>query len=245
MNDTASGLPVFLVLLALSAMPLLAGAAPEANVIQGFRAEFEASYIGFKADAVMELQQDAASGEYIYTVTTKARGLARMVRSGTGVETSRFRYDGETYRSISYTLDDGTEAVENDTQIRFDWDTGIAYSNYKGEAQDIQLEAGLLDRLTADVYIIQQLRKGNEPDGYDITDRNSVRHYDFTALGEETVTVPAGTYKAVKYLRQRPGSSRATRIWYAPELDYLPLRIEQLKRGDVKVVAVAVKLERT
>lgn len=245
MNETRTEFPLLLALLALAAMPLCARADADANAIQGFRAEFVASYIGFKADAVMQLEQDAVSGEYIYTVTTKARGLARMVRSGTGVETSRFNYDGKTYRSISYTLDDGTEEVENDTQISFDWDKGIAYSNYKGEPQDIQLEPGLLDRLTADVYIIQELRKGNQPDGYDITDRNSVRHYDFTALGEETVTVPAGTFKAVKYLRQRPGSTRATRIWYAPELDYLPLRIEQLKRGDVKVVAVAVKLDRT
>ena len=245
MNKTTSKAPLMFALMALTALPLGAKAEPEADVIKGFRMEFEASYIAFKADAVMQLERDATTGEYTYTVTTEARGLARMVRSGTGVETSRFRYDGETYRSISYTLDDGTEAVENDTQIKFDWDKGVAYSNYKGEAQEIELKPDLLDRLTADVYIIQQLRKGQEPEGYDITDRNSVRHYDFTALGEETVTVPAGTFKAVKYLRQRPGSSRATRIWYAPELDYLPLRIEQLKRGDVKVVAVAVKLERT
>ena len=127
--------------------------------------------------------------------------------------------------------------------IEFNWEAGIAHSVYKGVPKDIDITAGMLDRLTADIAAIHELRNNRKPTSYEITHRNSIRLYEFTQQGEETVSVPAGKFRTVKYLRQRPGSSRATLIWFAPDADYLPVKIVQLKRGKSQIVMVATLLE--
>ena len=213
------------------------------TALAGFHAEYEASYIGFSAEATVDLRPTENPGEYVYELVTQARGLARLVRSGTARETSHFLFNEAGFTPIRYQLDDGTKKVENDTDIKFDWDAGIAHSLYKEEPKEIEITAGMLDRMTADIVTIQTLRNGAVPTSYEITDRNSVRIYEFTFQGEETVSVPAGDFHAVKYRRQRPGSSRATIIWYAPEVDYLPVKIQQLKRGKNNILMVATKLE--
>jgi len=228
-------------------LPLLAGAtqAEEQNHnVEGFHIEFLASYLGFKADIVMTLEPAEQPDEYLYKVSTTARGLAKLVRSGTGVETALFRSGANGIESLLYTLDDGTKEVENDTRIEFDYAAGVAHSNYKGAPLDLELTTGLVDRLTADIIAIERLRAGQKAGGSDVVIRNSVRRYEYTRLGEETVSVPAGKFATVIYMRQRPGSTRAAKVWYAPELGYLPVKIDQLKRGDSQVVAEAIKIKR-
>jgi len=220
-----------------------AGTPGTVGELAGFHAEYEASYAGFKAEAVMDLRPADAPNEYVYEVVTRAIGFARLVRPGTGIERSRIAVTESGFAPISYQLDDGTEEVENDTDIDFNWETGIARSVYKGVTKDIDITAGMLDRLTADIAAINELRNNRAPGSYEITHRNDIRLYEFTPQGEEMVSVPAGQFKAVKYLRQRPGSSRATLIWFAPEADYLPVKIVQLKRGKSQIVMVATLLE--
>jgi len=219
-----------------------AGDAGAVAKLAGFHAEYEASYAGLKAEAIMDLRPAEAPNEYVYKVVTRALGLASFVRPGTGTETSHYSFTESGFLPISYQLDDGTEKLENDTDIQFNWETGIAHSIYKGVAKDIAITAGMLDRLTADIAAIHALRNNQQLTSYEITHRNSVRLYEFTPQGKETVSVPAGEFQAIKYLRQRPGSSRATLIWFAPEADYLPVKIVQLKRGESKIVMVATLL---
>ena len=211
--------------------------------LAGFHAEYEASYAGLKAEAVMDLRPADEPNEYVYKIVTRAVGFASIVRPGTGIERSRIAVTEAGFSPISYKLDDGTEKIENDTDIEFNWEAGIAHSVYKGVPKDIDITAGMLDRLTADIAAIHELRNNRKPTSYEITHRNSIRLYEFTQQGEETVSVPAGKFRTVKYLRQRPGSSRATLIWFAPEADYLPVKIVQLKRGKSQIVMVATLLE--
>jgi len=213
------------------------------NALRGFHAEYVASYMAFKADVSMTLAKTNEPDEYLYRVETTARGLASLVRPGTGKETSRLRAAEGELQSLSYALDDGTDEVENDTTISFDYEAGLVHSIYKGEPVDIEVTPGLVDRLAADIIAINELRNDISPDGSEVVIRNSVRRYDLIPQGKETVTVEAGTFDTVVYLRQHPGSSRSAKIWYAPAADYLPVKIEQIKRGKTQVVAEAVLLK--
>lgn len=211
--------------------------------LAGFRAEYEVSYLAFSADANLHLQRLNDAGEYRYEVVTKARGLAKLVRSGTGIERSVFKLTSEGFVPQTYHLDDGTDKVENDTDIEFDWDNNIARSIYVGEPKEVPVYPGVLDRLTADIAVIYGLRNGTEPNAQNIADGEEIDLIEFTPSGREKITVPAGTFETVKYLRQRPGSSRAVMIWYAVEADYLPAKIVHLKRGKTNITMVATRLQ--
>lgn len=228
---------------ALAATPSHAADEPAAAILNGFHTVYELRYSALRADATVDLKPGDIPNEYLYSVTTKTRGIARLLRPGAASEIARFRYDENGFQPLSYHLDDGVAKAENDSDIQFNWQTGIATATHEIETVELPITAGMLDRLTADIAAIQKLRNGEPLTGFDLVDRNEIRRYEYTLQGEETIKVPAGTFKTVKYLRNRPGSSRATLIWFAPDIAYLPVKITQLKRGKSVIEMLATLLE--
>lgn len=221
---------------------LLTGLA-HSTELDGFYIEYDIRYMGLRAEATLQLKPADTDGEYFYEVRSRARGLARLLRSSEARESTRFRLTETGIEPLRYSLDDGGDADENNTVITFDWEAGTAASVYEQEPADIQLEPGVQDRLSADIAVILDLRSGREPGRYAIAEKNQIRQADYTDLGEEQAEVPAGTFDTRKFRRQRPGSSRSTLIWYAADAAWLPVRIEQQKDGKTNVTMVATLVE--
>jgi hypothetical protein len=239
------GLLTQLVLVTIAVtMPIVeAHAGDPGTELAGFHAEYRLKYSVLRGEVFLDLTADEEGGTYIYEVRTTARGLAKVFVRNTAVERSTFRVTDTGLRPLHYLLDDGSGKEENRTDIRFDWDEGIAYSKHEGESFMIPIQDDTLDRLSADILVIMELRAGRTPDTYAIADGEEIDIYGFEALGEEEVEVEAGTFRALKFKRQRDGSSRSTLIWYAPDADYLPVRIEQQKNGKTVVTMVATRLQ--
>lgn len=229
--------------IAIAATTGHATAVPAPATLHGFHTVYELRYAALRGDATIDLQAADAPNEFLYSVTTRTRGIARLLRPGTASEIARFRYDENGFQPLSYRLDDGIAKAENDSTIEFNWQTGIATSTHGTETVELPLRPGMLDRLTADIAVIQKLRNGETLTGFDLVDRNEIRRYEYVPQGEETIRVPAGTFRTVKYLRNRPGSSRATLIWFAPDREYLPVKMTQLKRGESVIEMFATVLE--
>ncbi len=228
---------------ASSAAPALQTLAAVADLPPApFSVTYKVSWTVLSGDVTLSLAPAEAPGSYTVTAATQARGLARLSAPDPSVETARFLLSDGKPLSQSYELQDGSEGGRNNTRIDFDWEAGAAQSVYEGEPAKLALGEDVYDRITADIVIINDLRNGREPRNLSIAEKNQVRAYTFTPRGEEEITVPAGTFRTIKYLRERPGSSRATLIWYAPDAGYLPVRMEQLKRGKTSITSVAVEL---
>ena len=205
--------------------------------LQGFHAEYKLKYSMFSGDVLLDLRPSDQPDEYIYAAHTNARGVASLVLSGTSKETSRFRYIDGIIQPVHYYLNNGLEKEDSETDIRFDLEAGVAHTKHEGQEVTYPIDSTTLDRLSADIVAILELRAGRTPGAYEIADDDSIRTYGFELLGEEQIEVPAGKFHTLKFKRQRPGSSRSTLIWYAPEANYLPVRMEQLKRGKTKVTS--------
>ena len=128
----------------------------------------------------------------------------------------------------------GRDQPTRDSHVDFDWPAGIATSLHDGERRQLTIKAGILDRLSADLAAILDLRQGKVLEGYDMVYRNEIRRYEFRFGGEEAIVTPAGTFSTLRYLRQRPGSRRSTIIWFAPELCYQPVKVEQQRDGKTR-----------
>jgi hypothetical protein len=61
-------------------------------------------------------------------------------------------------------------------------------------------------------------------------DKDEIKEYLYTAEGNERVETKLGSYDTVKYRSRRPNSDRSTVFWCAPELGYLPVKVER-QRG--------------
>jgi hypothetical protein len=56
--------------------------------------------------------------------------------------------------------------------------------------------------------------------------------------GDATTATGIGQVATRAFVQHREGSSRATTIWAAPKLRYLPVRIEQRKDGEVQTAFI-------
>ena len=208
----------------------------------GFAVDYRVKYSAFGGEISLELQAQQGRNEYRIRATTEARGLAKLVRSGKMREQAHFIFDEGNLQPQDYVLDAGDNTEEDSAELVFDHQRQTIASVYEGNPTTLPLKQDVYDRISADVVIMMDLRNGRQPRELHIAEKNQLREYTFAFQGEETVEVPAGTYRTVKYLRQRTGSSRSTLIWYALDANFVPVRMEQLKRGKTNVTSVATSL---
>lgn len=222
----------------------VAGAADSNSVLVPSVATYSVQYRGINAGTIAFALRNPAPGRFVYESRSNARGIARLVIRNEVHEASTFIVADGRIEPQSYLLDDGSKDTAKDTRLEFDWSAGVARGEHENQPLELKLAPGLQDRMSVQVLVMQQLARGEEPGRLDFIDRDEVKAYQYAKEGTARLTTPVGEVDTVIYSSTREGSSRVSRIWYAPSLGYTPVRAEQARRGKVETVLELVKLER-
>lgn len=210
---------------------LLAGAAGAAD-LQPFVAEYQAKYTWMSVgDIRLELKRDGGPGLWILESRGDATGLARLVASGTLVQTSWMQVEEGGVRPLRFRLDDGMERAKEDVSLEFDWRAARATGTAKGNPVDEEILPNTQDPVSFQFAMMLALQSGKEPGQLPMIDGRKLKLYDHTFLRKERVTTPAGSFDTVVYRSARPESSREAIMWLAPELGYLAVQVEQYRKG--------------
>ncbi len=59
-----------------------------------------------------------------------------------------------------------------------------------------------------------------------------MKDYTYQYDGEEELILPYGLVKTVRYKREIKAKKRITYTWFAPELNYLLVKLYQIKAGN-------------
>ncbi len=185
--------------------------------------------------ASLQLEQD--NDTWHYSLTTTPRGVFKLAGKGNISEISTFRAI-ETEESLA--LQPQTYKFRQDNERRravdatFDWDNKTIEHTYRGkEGREIFTDP-VLDRLTATLLIMNALRNDFEQTELPIFDTGRIKVVEFTKSGSESLKTPLGEIDTLMVTnRNATGGSRETTTWFAPSLNYLPVKIEHRKRGDL------------
>lgn len=213
-------------------------------VMQPSKATYEVEFRGINAGTIEFTLRAAGDDRYVYESRSNARGIARLVVRNEVHESSTFVLADGDVRPLSYSLDDGSSDTAKDTRLEFDWNANRATGTHENQAIEIPLTAGVQDRISAQVAVMRALASGTRPERIAFIDRNELKHYVYTHEGTEQIKTPLGQFDTVVYSSTRDGSSRVSRIWYAPELGFTPVRAEQVRRGKVETTMTLSRLER-
>ncbi len=212
---------------------LCAFSAAQANdTVPTYTAHYDVEYRGRRiGDSVHTLEQQGET--YRFTSVTQARGIARLLRRRPLVEESRFELQDGMPRPLEFSLEDGTRRGEDNLTIDFDWTSGVAQVATEDGRLELPLEPGVHDRATLQLALMLELEAAAAPSAsHPLIDDTSIKVYDYELAGEETLDTAAGTYETIKIVQRREDSSRYTLIWFAPDLRYLPVRIEQRREDE-------------
>lgn len=216
-----------------------------ATALQPFTATYAVSFRGISAGSLrMTLRHDASSGQYIFETSADPSALARLFVSSDASERSVLEMTPDGMRPISWVADDGKSGDKGDGKLQFDWNTKMVTGSFEGKPVALPLEPGVLDRQSIQIGAMAALLSGKEPGTIAMVNGNSIRHYTYTRVRTETVDTKLGKLETIVYESTRPNSSRVSRVWHAPSLEYLPVRAEQVRKGKVETVMVLTALER-
>lgn len=225
--------------LALAAHEARGADAAVATYTATYRVEYKGKDAGTAQFSVRQLPHNDL---YEFTSTITAKGLLKLARPKPAVERSQFRVDAEGVRPLEFWYEDGSRTGEDNVHIAFDWDRRVATVSGGETRREMALPAAALDRGTLQVALMRDLAATGSPRTYTIADEDSVSDYAYTDNGTATTTTGIGSVQTRALTQQRAGSSRTTWLWVAPELRFLPVRIEQRRDGEVQTAFTLVSV---
>lgn len=188
--------------------------------------------------ATLELAE-TVDGVWRFKLETRPTGVFRLTGKGNVAETSDLRFvptddDGFLVRPDTYRYrqdDERRRAVD----ASFDWEDMLLSWTRRGKSDSISLaENPASDRLSVMLAVMSSLRQNEYTSEHLVFDSGKLKRVIFEVQGEDRLETSLGPMDTIRVLRRNlEGSSRTTVTWFAPSLDYMPVKIEQLKRGDL------------
>lgn len=188
-------------------------------------------------DANYSLGRNPDGSWTLQSVTKGSAGMAKLF--GLDVrEESTFRWDDGAPQGVRYDYRQDAAIKHRQRTIEFDWRAREAHVSDNGKQFRYAIEPGTIDRSTVAVQIGLLLAAGAHDATLSVAQKDHLEQQRFEARGEETIDVPAGSFKALRM--ERTDASGKARSWYAPGVSTLPLRVEQVQ-GDGSTIVMELK----
>lgn len=201
---------------------------------QQAQAEFEAKYEGrvkvFSGKVSLSVAQVSAE-RYVFEYSLQPGRFLRLFTKGYMKETSVFTLVNGRPRPDRYTLINTIGRRPRNGFVTFDWNQGRLRGHYKDKAIDMPIPATAVDRSLLLPLLMSDLQRDEVREIYAVYDKDEFIDVSVTRLGEETITVAAGTYESDILRYASPDDDSTTTLWCATALAYLPVRIETRKGG--------------
>jgi hypothetical protein len=229
--------------------------APSALHERGFRLVFGLLVFGLAGSAAAEngtLPCPAAMTPYDASYTTKYQkltmegtrqlkrlnnGAYRLVNDakamgGSITERTTFSVTPQGFRVKRYDMTRSILAIKREYHTRYDWESGQARVSGHVEAT-LPLDQPLHDLLSYQLALRCDIEQGHDEMSYPLIARNKIRTYQFARRGTETLQTALGSLETIVVDRVRDSDDkRTTRIWLAPELNHILVKLEQYEPKD-------------
>ncbi|MFC6672589.1 DUF3108 domain-containing protein [Marinobacterium aestuariivivens] len=210
-----------------------------ATELKPFRALYASKLdigIPLEVEAVRELRQ-SPDGHWVMTSTADA-GVAGVR------ESSRFQLDSNRIVPQEYQYHRKVLGKSRDAVLSFDWARARVTNDVDDKPWQMEIPTGTLDKLSYQMQLRLDLPDGPRTLNYAVADGGSLKEYAFEVLGSERVSTPAGDFDAIKVQRDRgDDAKRETYIWFAPELDYMIVKLYQIESDGKEVQLLLKKVE--
>lgn len=206
---------------------MLTVSAADGSELTPHRAEYKVKISVVSGQLNTELR--ATETGYVATHVIKPKGIAKLYGGQMRVR-SEFTTNEDGVRPVSFHEVD-TIRDDPETRIQFDWTTNQASGTVGSEEVLLQLDGIAHDNVSIQYALMHDLLNGGPDNTYVLFDVDKMRVANVSNVGTRQIKTKAGSYEVVGIQHQKEGSSRVTTLWCAAELDYLPVVIEQHRKG--------------
>ena len=177
---------------------------------------------------------------YVANHVIKPTGMSRLIARGSMNVTSAFSSETDGVKPIRFQSVD-TIRDDPDVDLTFDWTTNEVSGTVGEEDVLLQLDGIAHDSVSIQYELMHDLLNGGASEQYVLFDVNKMRIANVSIAGEKEIKTKAGKFTAIGIQHQKEGSSRITTLWCVEELGYLPVVIEQHRKGKLKFRATLMR----
>lgn len=230
-----------LMLLLLSSMSIAQG-------LDDYSAHYQIEMNGLQAGELTQQLETLTDGLHRFRSVTKAKGLVAVFRRDTVKETSLWTLTKQQIIPHQYLYQRSGGKKDKYLRMDFDWQQNSVHIDDKVHPWDLEIDPKTLEKHIYQVQLRLDLLQDptKQVFNYAIADGGRIKHYQIERLEPETISTPLGKIATVKFKRQRDRDSdkdRETTLWCAPELDYLPVKLEHIEKDGTKFTAILHELD--
>lgn len=169
-----------------------------------------------------------------------------LIFSQTRSETSILNIDNNKVTPLHYT--NSREGTGKDKYYQWSYDHANSKATDIKNKRDhsVDFSNNLQDKLSYHLQHRLNLIKDATQSKYTysvINTSGSIKDYTYEYDGEEQLILPYGLVKTIRFKREILAKERITYAWFAPELDYLLVKLYQIKGGNEQFEAQLSKYE--
>lgn len=189
----------------------------------GFDAEYKVYMAGIPA-GISQRNVAVNDGIIVYRAHSEPRGMARLFTRDVVTETSIMqRTDGDV-QPLEYRYDQ-TGKDEVHEKVLFDWEKKTLTITKNGRTYPIV--ANTYDMLSFQIAMMLKLARQPKTFTFHVADHHDLHTYEATVIGTETISIAwRDDLQTLRVDSFNPEENLRFSFWCAPELDYLPVRIE-------------------
>jgi hypothetical protein len=180
----------------------------------------------------LNLSRDGTQpGHYVYKWSISARGIFHLIYSDDVVQQSWFTVKDGKVRPDKYRGRQGSQSVNFD----FDWDAGRARGTSEGKPVDLPMPDGAQDLNSIQIQVMLDLNNGNMPPTFHIIDKDQMKEFIYRRDGTESLHTDIGTFDTIIVSsRHFANDRRVLRMWFAPQLGFVPIQAERTIDGKLE-----------
>jgi Protein of unknown function (DUF3108) len=199
-----------------------------------FSATYKGKYNGWNITLERTLQEVSAGQ---YSLTSKASNFIGQLE-----EISEFSLLNNQLSPKIYKYNRRILGVSNSEVIRFSWPTNEAFYTRANKSQDnrtLALRPGLLDSALYQLQLQQDLALHKNELSYSFIKRKDIKTYKFSPVGKDTFNLNGTKFNAT-IVERLENSSKKTRIWLLPDLNWQIARIQHKdESGDTYTIELS------
>lgn len=222
-------------------LPGIAQPAASGQTIKPYSAEYRVSMgslvIG-RANITLRLSDD---GQYSYRAYTAPVGLAAVFRKDEITEQSEGRIVDDTIIPSRYLYTHKRPKRTRQVNLDFNWPASRVANQTAGSLWSMEIPKGTQDKFSQQLALILALGRGDRAAEYQVADGGLLKSYRYTEVNRELINTESGEYQTIKLARNKDDRPSRATLWFAPELNYLPVKIaKHEKDGDYVMELISV-----
>ena len=197
-------------------------------------AAFNATYSVSKGGLTLGEMKTSLSyqgNNYRYFKSSKSTGLVSWLSGDKITENTQGIFKGNLLEPNSYLYHHKSKRKDRKDQLRF-INRQLVKGAYKGKAYEVKIPNGTIDRASLELALARDVAAKKKNLSYSVIERGKLKNYHLHRQGTEKIEVDDKEYQAIKLVVARKGSERKTTFWLAKELDYMPVKINHIEKGD-------------